>query len=330
MNVKIYSKTEIEAVIAEGKFPQNTAVISFCDVGTPPQERVNYSGVCSNVMYIEMDDLERDEFLECGVDPDNFFRDMHQEAEFIVNAYKKGMDIICQCVYGESRSAGCAAAILQYFYHTGIDIFADNRYYPNKVVYHTILDALIVNNIGDDFITAPLIQLIDYSGSDEDIIIPDRVNEILNEAFCCHNMRSVTIPESVFKIDDNAFAGCAKLKQVKIQGDMVYIHENAFQECTELEFVDVSPYADVDLSVFRDTKWIQKFTDGFIVIDGILVRYMGDKNTVVIPDNVKEIRFDAFKFCERPVEVVIPKTAEKIVGFAFGGCEELENVIIKQ
>ena len=60
------------------------------------------------------------------------------------------------------------------------------------------------------------------------------------------------------------------------------------------------------------------------------MRYMGDRNTVVIPDNVKEIRFDAFKFCERPVEVVIPKTAEKIVGFAFGGCEELENVIIKQ
>lgn len=189
---------------------------------------------------------------------------------------------------------------------------------------------MIANNIWDDFITAPLVQLIDYSGSDEDIIIPDRVNEILDEAFSCLEMRSVTIPESVFKIDKYAFAGCAKLKRVKIQGDMVYIHENAFEECPELEFIDVSPYADIDLSVFRNTKWIRKFTDGLIIIDGVLVRYMGDKTAVVIPDNVKEIRRDAFKFCERPVEVVIPKTAEKIVGFAFGGCEELENAIIKE
>ena len=49
--------------------------------------------------------------------------------------------------YGQSRSAGCAAAILEHFYRRGIDIFADYKYYPNQVVYHKIFDALsIISN----------------------------------------------------------------------------------------------------------------------------------------------------------------------------------------
>ena len=57
-------------------------------------------------------------------------------------AKANGRDIICQCDYGQSRSAACAAAILQHFEGRGIDIFADYRYYPNQLVYHKIFDAL--------------------------------------------------------------------------------------------------------------------------------------------------------------------------------------------
>ena len=63
-------------------------------------------------------------------------------AMFIVKAYNGGKDIICQCEYGQSRSAGCAAAILEYFYHSGISIFANYNYYPNQVVYHKVYDAI--------------------------------------------------------------------------------------------------------------------------------------------------------------------------------------------
>lgn len=112
MNVEIYSRKDIEALIAEGKFPQNTAVISFCDSGTNPRDRVNYSGVCERVMYIELDDLEFDELEENGYSLKTFFTEADEAAEFIIDVYNSGMDIICQCEYGQSRSAGCAAAIL--------------------------------------------------------------------------------------------------------------------------------------------------------------------------------------------------------------------------
>ena len=52
------------------------------------------------------------------------------------------MDLICQCEYGQSRSAACAAAILEFYDKNGISIFADYRYYPNQLVYNKVKDAL--------------------------------------------------------------------------------------------------------------------------------------------------------------------------------------------
>ena len=50
--------------------------------------------------------------------------------------------LICQCEYGQSRSAGVAAAIMQFKCNNGIEIFADERYYPNRLVYNKLFDAL--------------------------------------------------------------------------------------------------------------------------------------------------------------------------------------------
>ena len=58
------------------------------------------------------------------------------------SAAAAGKRIICQCEYGMSRSAGCAAAILEYYQHSGITVFADDRYCPNKAVFRKLLAAL--------------------------------------------------------------------------------------------------------------------------------------------------------------------------------------------
>lgn len=138
MFVQIRARLYIEQLIEKGDFPPNTAVISFCDNGTRPCERVNYSGVCNRIMYVEVDDLD----LEDIDDYNEFLPEAEEIAEFIIDAYNDGMDIICQCEYGQSRSAGCAAAIMEHFYRTGINIFSDYNYYPSKIIYHKIYDAL--------------------------------------------------------------------------------------------------------------------------------------------------------------------------------------------
>lgn len=146
MKVLIYSRETIEKIIANGEFPQNTAVISFYDpdikhIGKN-YDHVDYSSVCNDVFYCEVDDLDRDYLKDKGYTYESFFPEASKVAEFIYRAYNSEKNLICQCDYGQSRSAGCAAAVLEHFYHRGIDIFANYDYYPNQVIYHKIFDAL--------------------------------------------------------------------------------------------------------------------------------------------------------------------------------------------
>lgn len=141
--VLIYSRKEIENIIANEEFPDNAAVISFCN---PPSEysdsHVEYRDVCNNVFYVELEDLDIDELAEKGYTYETFFPKADKLAKFIDRAVRFKKQIICQCEYGQSRSAGCAAAILEYYYHNGISVFTDYKRYPNKVVYHKVYDAL--------------------------------------------------------------------------------------------------------------------------------------------------------------------------------------------
>ncbi len=142
VTVLIYSRKEIENIIANGEFPDETVVISFCSPPSDYSERVEYRDVCNNVFYLELEDLDIDELEEKGYTYETFFPQADKLAEFIDHAITHNMHIICQCEYGQSRSAGCAAAILEYYYHNGISVFTDYKRYPSLIVYHKVYDAL--------------------------------------------------------------------------------------------------------------------------------------------------------------------------------------------
>lgn len=147
MKVSIYSRKAMEALLSRGKI-ENTAIISFHDpVGRGRRhledyEPIDFTGKCDRVMQIAIHDLDPEALSDFGLSVETYFPEGDELAEFIYKAKDDGLDIICQCEYGQSRSAGCAAAILEHFEHRGIDIFSDYKYYPNQLVYHKIYDAL--------------------------------------------------------------------------------------------------------------------------------------------------------------------------------------------
>ena len=146
MKVTIYSRDEIEDIISKGAFPDNTAVISFYDPAIKRLDKsytfVDYSNICDMVFYSELDDLDIDVLCDRGYTYETYFSEAEDMARFIIKAYSQGRDMICQCEYGQSRSAGCAAAIMEHFDHNGIDVFADYRRFPNQMVFNKLLDAL--------------------------------------------------------------------------------------------------------------------------------------------------------------------------------------------
>ena len=65
-----------------------------------------------------------------------------QIAEFYFNVADKVDTIICQCEHGQSRSAAVAAAILEFRSKRGIEIFSNDKYFPNKVAFRKVLKYL--------------------------------------------------------------------------------------------------------------------------------------------------------------------------------------------
>ena len=127
MKIMICSRKTAERLL-QGHFPENTAVISFYDpYGKAP---VNYSGKADNVLYVPLDDLQKE------------LPESEKIERFINDAKANGLNIICQCESGQSRSAGCAAAIMQHYYHTGQSVFDSDQYRPDEMVYCSVLDAL--------------------------------------------------------------------------------------------------------------------------------------------------------------------------------------------
>lgn len=144
MKISIYSRSNIEKLI-EGDFPEKTVVISFYDpvgIRSDNEQPVDYKGKAEMLFQVAVYDIDITVLKDYGLTYDTYLPEADKLAEFIKNAYDNGLDIICQCQYGQSRSAACAAAIEEYYNKNGISIFADYRYYPNQVEYHKIFEAL--------------------------------------------------------------------------------------------------------------------------------------------------------------------------------------------
>lgn len=126
MTVLIYSRSSAERLI-QNHFPDNTAVICFYD---PDGTHLDYSGIAEDVIYIPLDDFQTD------------LPQADMITDFIRRAESQKQNIICQCEKGQNRSAGCAAAIMEYYHNNGQSVFDDDRYSPDEMVYYAVLNAL--------------------------------------------------------------------------------------------------------------------------------------------------------------------------------------------
>ena len=158
MKIEIHSIESIEKR-SKTPFDPRTSLISISDTDAFPPKLENKP---EHILRLVFDDITLDEARERLELTDSvknsdekliellachgfhIFNDKQAEqiAAFLYK-YKDVTDVlICQCHYGQSRSAGCAAAILEHFYQSGIAIFADDRYYPSKLVYQKVFEAL--------------------------------------------------------------------------------------------------------------------------------------------------------------------------------------------
>jgi len=152
MRVEVTSREKLEKR-SENPFPSGTAIISIADSDI---DTILMKNKPDYLLLLRFDDVTTGD-LEFDLgrkisepEADEFARAYHmfndeqakKVAAYINSIQEKVNTLICQCEYGQSRSAGVAAAVREFLYNDGIEIFADDRYYPNKVVYRKVFNAL--------------------------------------------------------------------------------------------------------------------------------------------------------------------------------------------
>ena len=121
-------------------------------------------------------------------------------------------------------------------------------------------------------------ELIKYSGTAADAVIPDNVTYIGAGAFMnCIGLRSAAVPESVTHIGDRAFFGCSNLTSIDIPDSVTSIGYRAFSGCLSLTSITVP---DSITSISHST------------FSGCL-----SLTSITLPDSVEYIGADAFAGC---------------------------------
>lgn len=144
-----------------------------------------------------------------------------------------------------------------------------------------------------------------YNGTAADVTIPSRyqgkpVTAIGHAAFFNSAVTSVTIPDSVTSIDDNAFGFCSQLTNISIPNSVTYIGFSAFAHCTSLKSITLpSSLSSISEALFSGCSQL---------------------TTIHIPDSVLSIQSYAFYHCRNLETIRIPVSVTLIETDAFAGC----------
>ena len=164
---------------------------------------------------------------------------------------------------------------------------------------------------------------------DRDIVIPSTfrglpVKEIGQYAFYgsydprVWTLTSVSIPDSVTKIDSWAFLCCSGLTSVTIGSGVTSIVNGAFGFCSKLAEINVDP----DNQTYHAQN-------NCLIETGSKTLVVGCKTSIIPNDGgVTAIGSEAFRGCSELTSIDIPDKITSIGNYAFYHCYELTSVII--
>ena len=159
------------------------------------------------------------------------------------------------------------------------------------------------------------------------ITIPDSVTVIGNEAFKdCTSLTDVTIGNSVTSIGKSAFYGCTSLTGITIPDSVTSIGKSAFGNCTSLTGITIpDSVTSIGENAFGNCTSLTSITipDSVTSIGGYTFYGCTSLTGITIPDSVTSIGDSAFTGCTSLTRIANSKNVTSIGEYAFTGCRDL-------
>jgi len=160
------------------------------------------------------------------------------------------------------------------------------------------------------------------------LVIPDNVTSISDNAFAYSGLTSVTIGNSVTSIGNHAFEYCSGLTYVIIGSGVKFIGYRAFRNCTSLTSVhilDLAAWCDID---FDSEVYLLGGSGNPLRVAHHLFYKGNEVKNLVIPEGVTSIRAYAFDGCSDLTSITIPNSVTEIERNAFYDCKNLKTISI--
>ena len=189
------------------------------------------------------------------------------------------------------------------------------------------------------------VKISSYSGDAANLTVPEyldgkKVTEIGAGVLKKHlDLISVTIPDTVTTIGENAFEGCSSLSKVRLSTSIKKLDSGAFAKCNSLTSINIpksleecsrqnwdhlntayGPFAKCD-----NLKEVL-FENGIKQIPSSIFTGCTGIVTITIPDSVTTIGNGAFMNATNLRSVAFSNKLEKIDASAFSGCTNLEKI----
>lgn len=146
-------------------------------------------------------------------------------------------------------------------------------------------------------------------GCNDSVIPTDgSVTRIAKFAFAGKGLKSITIPNNVIDIEEQAFIACKNIVQINIENGVQNIGYQTFAYCTALISISIP--------------------DSVTTIDSMFLLGCKELIQIKIGDGVSELKSSIFDGCNKLTSITIGKNVTKISYYIFKDCPELSSITI--
>ena len=211
----------------------------------------------------------------------------------------------------------------------------------SPITYTTPSQQNLLNAINEDISENTFYgSSYNYNNRLKSITIPDSIIFIDDNAFmACENLTDIIIPNSVTSIGNSIFYGCTRLFNITISNNITSIGDYAFRSCTRLlnitipdNVISIGDYA------FCGCHNLTNITipDNVISIGDYAFygcAYTTDNSrdglrTISISNSVTSIGKGTFENCSYLTDITIPDSVTSIGDYAFYRCSNLTDITI--
>ncbi len=166
------------------------------------------------------------------------------------------------------------------------------------------------------------------------IVVKEGTVGIANSIFAYNyaNLVSVSLPNSIVNIGENAFSHCTNLESINIPNSITKIGSLTFRNCTSLASIEIpTSVTSIGHGAFMNTAWFNNQPDGVVYLGNWLIGYKGTMpayTSIDVKEGTKGIADQAFMDNANLYSIAIPDEVKNLGTSTFMGCTNLNFVTI--